>query len=124
MRARQPAALAWDDIPLPAQLDVLVYDMVEGGHWGTVEGWTRTNDRDGLQHALALRKHIWNRNRLPCAAQRAYIETSTYYVSLDHRARAARISLLELLGKEHTHSAHTHSPDARSSASPGTGGAE
>jgi hypothetical protein len=124
MRALQPAALAWDDIPRPAQLDVLVYDMIEGGHWDTVGSWARTHDREGLQHALALRKQIWDKNRLLRAAQDAYIETSTYYVSYDHRVRGVRNCLLELLGMEHTHtahthSAHTHSPDARSSASPG-----
>ena len=117
MRRPQPAELAWDDIPLQAQLDVLVYDMIEGGHWDTVESWTRTHDRERLQQALASRKEIWNRNTLPRAAKEAYIETSTYYVANDHRALHVRNYLLELLSTD-----HKHSPDGRSSASPGTGG--
>jgi hypothetical protein len=75
MHRQQPAELAWDDIPRPTQLDVLVYDMIEGGHWVTVESWTRTHDREGLQHALALRKQIWDKNRLIGDTQDAYIKT-------------------------------------------------
>lgn len=29
MRAQQPVELAWDEIPLHTQLDVLIYDMIE-----------------------------------------------------------------------------------------------
>ena len=41
MRAQQPVELAWDEIPLHTQLDVLIYDMIEGGHWVTVKSWAR-----------------------------------------------------------------------------------
>jgi hypothetical protein len=117
MRRQQPAELAWDDIPLQTQLDVLIYDMVEGGHWDIVERWTNTRDSKDLQHALALRRHIWDQNTLPRSVGLAYTETSTYYVANDHRALHVRNCLLELLSDP-----HTHSPDGRSSASPGTGG--
>ena len=88
----------WDDISLQQQLDVLVYDMIVGGHWGTLLSWKDKCDTEGLQRELAKKKQIWNQNKLlSVAAQDAYIANSTFYVSLDHTALSMRNFLLTLL---------------------------
>jgi len=81
MRAQQPVELAWDEIPLHTQLDVLIYDMIEGGHWVTVKSWARKHTSHALLQALAQRKQIWNKNRLPHATQKAYTERATHRMS-------------------------------------------
>lgn len=90
----------WDDISLQQQLDVLVYDMIVGGHWDTLEGWRDKQNKEGLQRGLAKKKEIWNQNKLPSVEQNAYIANSTFYVSLDHQALSMRNFLLTLLNKK------------------------
>lgn len=97
MRASQRAALAWDEVPQRTQLDVLIYEMVQVGRFATAERWAHTHGTRALLATLADRKRIWDKNIVRRAAQDAYTETATYYVSHDHRARGVRDSLLLLL---------------------------
>ena len=90
----------WEEISLQQQLDVLVYDMIVGGHWVTLESWINQNNTQGLKSELAKKKQIWDQNKLPSVQQNAYIETSTFYVSNDHNALSMRNFLLTLLNKK------------------------
>ena len=90
----------WDDISLQQQLDVLVYDMIVGGHWVTLESWINQYNTQGLQRELAKKKQIWDQNKLPSITQDAYIASSTFYVSKDHKALSMRNFLLTLLNKK------------------------
>ena len=90
----------WDDISLQQQLDVLVYDMIVGGHWVTLESWINQNNTQGLQRELAKKKQIWDQNKLQSVEQNAYIANSTFYVCNDHKALSMRNFLLTLLNKK------------------------
>lgn len=89
----------WDKLSLEQQLDVLVYDMIEGGHWETLESLRHKHDREGLLRQLAKKEQIWDKNKLLSAAQDAYIASSTFYVSNDHKALIMRNFFLTLLNK-------------------------
>ena len=85
----------WDDISVQEQLDVLVYDMIKGEHWDTLQSLEQ--NKEGLQDTLAQKKEIWDKNKLERSAQELYIETSTFYVRFDTKALEMRNSLLNLL---------------------------
>lgn len=97
MRAQQPVGLAWETIPLRTQLDILIYETTQDGHWAIVERWAHKHATRPLLRALAERKRVWGKNRLPRATQEAYAETATYYVSNDRRVMGVRDYLLLML---------------------------
>jgi len=89
--------LKWDDISVQEQLDVLVFDMIKGGQWNTLESFKQNKKQ--LQDALASKKQIWEQNKLERSAQQAHIETCKFYVEHDTIAQNMRIHLLNLLNK-------------------------
>jgi hypothetical protein len=71
----------WDKLSPQKQLDVLVYDMIVGGHWVTLESLRDKHDREGLLRELEKKKQIWDKNKLLSAEQDEYIANSTYFGS-------------------------------------------
>jgi hypothetical protein len=90
----------WDAISLQQQLDVLVYDMIVGGHWVTLQSWRDQKNTEDLQRELAKKKQIWDQNKLLSVEQKAYIVNSTFYVSHDHKALSMRNFLLTMLNNK------------------------
>jgi hypothetical protein len=87
--------LAWRALPTHAQIDVLLSEQLRHGHLPAVPRCAR--ERALWTQALEERGRVWDRNQLPAAVQRQYLQTAAYFVATDWRALQVRARVRALL---------------------------